>query len=125
MRLDYQVHLPCRLSRRGVIDGDTIEIHAVSGFAWRIRLKDVNCPEPSTDAGKAATEFCADVLAEAAGELSAVVTLSPEMAEAVRKGQSFNPLNAPSFNRLVGDIWLGESDRLTDVLVNAGHAERV
>ncbi len=123
MRPRYQIHVPCKLNR--VIDGDTIEVTAFSGFLWRIRLDGINCKERRSEEGIKAKHFCEGVLEEAAAELSMEFELPENSRDVVMGEKRVNVLDIPTFNRLAGDIWVGESRKLSDIMVNAGHAERV
>jgi len=118
------IHLPCRWINRRRDDGDTVSVTMISNFLWRVRLRDIDCPERNTQEGIAAKHFTESVLEEAASELSAEFLVPHKIRSMVWRCEPINLLDWPSFNRVVGDIWVGESNRLSELLVAAGHAKR-
>mgnify|MGYP001034330238 CR=1 FL=1 len=116
-RPPYGLCLPVIVDR--VIDGDTIAVQfRKGGLRWRIRLRGVNCPEVKGQHkahGLAAKEYVKRLLVEKA-ETLAVHIEPPDDPDEL--------LNMTTFNRLVGEIWLDNDTKLSDVLVASGHAKR-
>lgn len=113
----YGLCLPITVDR--VIDGDTIAVRfRKGGMRWRIRLLGVNCPETKGQCkahGLAAKEYVERLLVEKA-ETLAVHIEPPDDPDEL--------LGITTFNRLVGEIWLDNDTKLSDVLVASGHAKR-
>lgn len=116
-RPPYGLCLPVIVDR--VIDGDTVVVRfRQGGLQWRVRLRGVNCPEvkgPRKAHGIAAKEYVQSVLDAKSGTL-AVHIEPPENPDEL--------LGITTFNRLVGEIWLDNDTKLSDVLVASGHATR-
>lgn len=113
----YGLCLPIVVDR--VIDGDTIAVQfRKGGLRWRIRLRGVNCPEIKGQCkahGLAAKEYVQSVL-DAKADTLAVHIEPPDDPDEL--------LSMATFNRLVGEIWLDNDTKLSDVLVASGHATR-
>lgn len=107
--------LPCRVTR--VIDGDTVEITVTGGLAWRIRLIGVNCPELRHAGGKEARRFTESAL-RTAGEIYVWVPVPGPLWEIQ------NLAKLLSFERVPGDLWLSDSQLLSEALLAAGHARQ-
>lgn len=92
-----------------VVDGDTYRLRVDLGFGAGLsingRLRDVNCPELSTEAGKAARAYAESRLM--AGPPT------PLILESYRDRQSFA--------RWIVDIWLPGGQALAADLIAAGH----
>lgn len=113
MRPEFGLCLPCRVRR--CRDADTIEVSLPgSDRVWAIRLEGIDAPELRTAAGKAAKAWVEAVLDEAADDL-AVWIPAPKDATRLLKGLL-------TFDRIVGDVWVGTERRLSRMLVDAGHA---
>lgn len=92
-----------------VIDGDTVEGKVT--IPLKVRLKDIDAPEPNEDGGPEATEF---MIKHALGKKAILVVTS----QGKTLGSSF------SFDRAVGEIWLKDK-RLGNMLIEEGLAEKV
>lgn len=110
----YGLCLPCRVRR--VIDGDTVEVSLPgSDRIWPIRLLDCWAPERNTVEGQAAKAFAQRVVDEAEGELSLYVP-APE--------DGFRLLEILTMGRLLGHIYVGTEDTLSEIMVRSGHATK-
>jgi endonuclease YncB( thermonuclease family) len=109
--------LPCRFRR--CRDGDTVEVSLPgSERIWAIRVMNVDTPERGHAGFIEAKAFAEEVLNNGDGNLSVWIPM-PRLG-------SFNLLGQlVTFDRLVGDIFIGSEDRLSEMLVHAGHARRV
>jgi len=112
IRPEFGLCLPCRVRR--CRDADTIEISLPgSDRVWAIRLAGIDAPERNTEAGKRAKAWVEGVLEEAADQL-AVWIPAPKKATHL--------LAELTFDRIVGDIWVGTERRLSQMLLAAGLA---
>ena len=117
--------VPCRVVR--VIDGDTVEIVAVTGLTWRVRLLDCWChetnrgPERLRAKGAAAKAFAQECVDEAR-VCHVWVPSGEDLEELVAKGKSVNPLDLATFNRVLGHLFVSDEATLSELMVRAGHA---
>lgn len=97
-------------------DADTIYLEVTRQFPVRLLDTDhkgqFNSPELNTVEGQKATEFVKQILPE-----GVKVTL---FVPAGKNELQLTDIN--SFNRILGEIWIGE-DKLTDILIEAGHGQ--
>ena len=114
MRPPIGLHIPVRYSR--CRDGDTVEVstrHSVR--VWAIRLLDCWCAESNTEEGRGAKEFAESVL-ENCEDLTLFVPLTDVGPNLLR--------DLLSFDRMLGVLWVSETQTLNDMLVEAGYATR-
>lgn len=110
----YGLCSPCRVRR--VIDGDTVEVSLPeSDRVWPIRLLDCWAPERNTVEGQAAKLFAQRVVDEAEGELSLFVP-APE--------SGLRLMQVLTMGRVLGHIYVGTEDTLSEIMVRSGHATR-
>jgi endonuclease YncB( thermonuclease family) len=106
------LYLPCRLTR--VKDGDTIEVRIPgTRWPWAIRLIGVDAPKATTPEGKEAKEFVEKTLADA-DDLAVWIPAPKKIG---------NLLENLSFERIIGDIWVGTQTRLSRLLLWRGYAK--
>jgi endonuclease YncB( thermonuclease family) len=98
-----------------VRDGDTVEVQIPGlGWVWAIRIKNIDCPERYTDAGKLATRYTLQTL-----------TAASEIALQVEFPTDQNPLKHLSFDRIPADLVVMPQEKLlSDLLLEEGHATR-
>lgn len=97
-------------------DGDTVEVSLPhSALIHAVRLVDCWCPELRQPGGPEAKEFAESVL-EDCEELFLFVPLPPNMVNIARLF---------SFDRVVGQLWINQTQTLNEMLVAAGHATRM
>jgi endonuclease YncB( thermonuclease family) len=114
--------VPCTPSH--VRDGDTVVVHVRNHpWEWAIRLIDCWCPElrrgskESRVIGKKAKEFAEDVLSKAdEGDLRWFVPFSNLTEE------NMNVIGHFSFDRVPGYLYVGPTQTLNRMLVEAGLA---
>lgn len=110
----YGICFPVRIRR--VVDGDTVEVSFPdSERAYRIRLIDCWAPELREQAGQEAKLFAQRVVDEAEGEVSLFI---PPPAK------SAHPLDIFTMGRILGHIFVGTEDTLSEIMVRTGHATR-
>jgi len=104
-----------RVELHRVRDGDTVEVKFPGGWwVFAIRIKDINCPERYTEAGKLATQYTIQTL-EAADEIALQVEIPSNQ----------NPLKHLSFDRVPADlVIMPQRQLLSDLLIREGHAKR-
>lgn len=128
MRPPHGICLPCswvdyrhHSNSRRRPDGDTVHV-VVGALLLKIRLDSIDPPPLNTPQGLAAWHFVESVLEEAADDLSVWITI-PRNSSIT--SEPFDLLKYLSFGRIPGEIYIGEEKKLTDIIVNAGHAVRV
>ena len=106
--------LPCTVTR--VIDGDTVEVTLPgSQRPLAIRLLDCWAPERKTPRGDLAKVYAEDVIEEA--EETHLFVPAPEDCRHLLA-------DLFSFGRLLGHIFIGASETLSERMVRTGHAKR-
>ena len=109
MRPRVGICLPVRYSR--CRDGDTIEVTLpYSALVHAIRLVDCWCPEMGEPGGIEAKEFAESVLSNAE-DLRAFFVI-PQGTTSLSK--------LFSFGRVVGELWVSETQTLNDMLIESG-----
>ena len=79
------------------IDGDTIELEIKRRF--KVRLRDIDCPERNTDEGQEAKAEVEDLLSNA----EKIIVFLPS-------NDPIQLMDMNSFNRLVGDLFADETN---------------
>lgn len=119
--------VPCRVVK--VIDGDTVEIVAVTGLHWRIRLLDCWChetnrgPDMRRAKGRAAKEFAQQAIDDARS-CHLWIPSGEDVERLVAAGAEANPLDLFTFNRLLGHVFVDDETTLSELMVRAGHGWR-
>lgn len=104
------------VERFNVIDGDTVAVVFVGGsHVWKIRLLDCWCSELHEPAGREAKQYAEKLLATSA-QLSVFVPQPKDTTNLIRAYFSFD--------RLLGHIFISETQTLSEMLVAAGHATK-
>lgn len=100
-----------RASVSRIVDGDTVDLTVDVGFRTfvhvRVRLVDINAPEMNTPQGRAAKVFLSQILP--LGLRCEIETFK-------------DPTD--KYGRWIAEIYLPDAAKVTDRLVEAGHAER-
>lgn len=119
--------IPCRSVK--AIDGDTVEIVAVTGLHWRVRLLDCWCHELRSGGeelraqGRAARDFAQQSIDEAR-VCHVWIPGGEEIEQIVAAGGSVNPLELTTFSRILGHVFVSDEATLSDLVVRAGHGYR-
>jgi hypothetical protein len=117
IRPEFGLCLPCRVKRireAAVID---VTLPVWFGCLWVVHLENIVSLLPETPEGERALKFTKEVLDEANTDVAAWI---PAM---VNEGLGVDGCGVANY--VAGDLWIGTEDRLSDILVNAGHAVRV
>ena len=91
------------------IDGDTIEFSLTRNF--RIRVRDIDCPERSTEKGIEALEFVDDLFCS---------IFDSEIRIFIPTNNPIKLIDFLSFERIVGDIYLKDNN-LAEILKEHGY----
>ena len=107
-----------------VIDADTLEVEITRKFNIRLiheneEGKYFNCPEENTQEGKVAKAFVEEITS---GYTTPHGTVNPEITLFVPANNTDQLMDINSFNRILGEIWIGEQ-KLTDILLQQGYGE--
>lgn len=109
-----------------MLDGDTVELTAVLGPVWRVRLLDCwahetrRGPEWVRERGRAAAAYALDLLDDA----RQCWVWIPAPAAGVLDGEAVNLLSLATFDRILGHVFVSNDATLSELMVRAGHAYR-
>lgn len=92
-----------------VIDADTIEIKITR--TANLRLRGIDAPERKTELGLEASNYVKELL-----------TLNKKVFIFVPSNNSEKLMDINSFQRIVGDLWIGE-ESLRDILIEKGYVK--
>lgn len=114
MRPPAGLCLPVRYIR--CRDGDTVEVSLPrSMYIHSIRLLDCWCPELKEPGGSEAKEFSESVLQDC-DNLHVFIPIDSPGVNILK--------SLASFDRILGILWVSQTQTLNDLLIDAGHATR-
>jgi endonuclease YncB( thermonuclease family) len=103
------------VERPKVHDGDTIAVVLVGGsHVWRVRLLDCWCPESNAPGGREAKQY-AEKLLDQCRRLALFIP-APEGENLLKE--------LFSFDRVLGHLFISETQTLSEMMVAAGHATK-
>lgn len=99
-------------------DGDTVEVRSRLGGTVAVRLKDIDCPELRTQAGRDAKNFLESLLEKNDEPLALWLPLLDDRGDGMLDIKDI--LRQMSFDRVPGVLFIGTED-VSGVLIRHGH----